>query len=87
MLFFGHPFIKSESFYHISSIDDIIKTPPNSYMYLTFSKENLDIVEHMRLNGIKFALKVGSVLEATYAEALGAGYIIVEPKIEKRCKK
>ena len=78
MLFFGHRFLASERFYHIDDIDAIIHTPSNSLLYVHFSEKNLDIIEHMRNNGISFGVRCSSLTEVMYANALEASYIIVE---------
>ena len=83
MLLFGHRFIKSESFYHISDIEAVLKTPPSSTIYLEFSQDNLDIIEYLQANKITFALEVGDIIETIYASALGARYIIVKEQIAK----
>ncbi|WP_151901118.1 hypothetical protein [Sulfurimonas hydrogeniphila] len=87
MLLFGHRFIKSEKFYHVSDIDAIVQTPPASIIYLEFEEKNLDIIEYLNQNSIKFALKVQNVTELIYASALGASYIHVEQKLAKTAQK
>ena len=87
MLLFGHRFIESEKFYHINSIEAVDHTPSNSTLFLNFSEKNLDIIEHLRANGIRFALEVKSVTEAVYAENLDAKYIIVNHVIAKNLQK
>ncbi|MEN4045985.1 hypothetical protein [Sulfurimonas sp. NWX367] len=87
MLLFGHRFIKSEKFYHVSDIDAIVQTPPASIIYLEFEEKNLDIIEYLNQNSIKFALKVQDVTELIYASALGASYIHVEQKLAKTAQK
>ena len=77
MIFFGHRFIESESFYHISNVDSILHTPPSSTIYLEFSEANLDIIKHAQQNAISMALKVSNATELVYASALGAKYLIV----------
>ena len=81
MLFFGHRFIKSENFYHISTIDAIINTPPSSTLYLEFSEENLDIINYLKENSINFVLSIKDIKELLYASALGASYILVEKEL------
>ena len=81
MLLFGHRFIKSEKFYHISDIEAVSKTPPNSLIYVEFDEKNLDIITFLHLNSIRFALHVNSVKEAIYAYNLGASFIVTESKI------
>jgi len=83
MLLFGHRFIPSETFYHISSIDDITHTPPSSTVTLVFSEQNLDIVSHCNLNQLSFALSVNNITDIIYASALYASYIIVSQDLAK----
>ncbi len=77
MLIIGHRFIPSQSFYHITNIEDISHTPPSSTIYFKFSEENLDILEHANLNHVKVALSVTNLTELIYASALNAKYIVV----------
>ena len=83
MLLFGHRFIPSEIFYHISNIDDINHTPPSSSLLLAFSEENLDIISHLNLNQLTFALSVNNITDLIYAASLHASYIIVEQDLVK----
>ena len=83
MLLFGHRFIQSDEFFHVFDIDSIEKTPPSSKIYLEFSENNLDIIEHLRSNQIPFALGVTNITELIYASALGAAYILVHQKLAK----
>ena len=83
MLLFGHRFIKSENFYHISSIDAISKTPPSSKVFLEFSEENLDIINHLNENSVEFVLSVSNITELIYASSLNASYILVQKELAK----
>ena len=83
MLFFGHRFIESENFYHISDIESISKTPSNSNIYLEFNEENLDIINYLNENRVSFALCIHNLTEMAYASSLNAKYIIVKPDIAK----
>ena len=76
MLVIGHRFIPSQSFYHVLNIDAIRHTPPSSTIYLEFSEENLDIIEHAQKNSISTAMKVSTITELIYASSLGAKYIV-----------
>ncbi len=80
MLLFGHPYVPSAPFYHIDSIEALAHTPANSVVALYFSAENLDILAHLRLNGVRFALHVDNPTDAVISENLGASYLIVLPK-------
>ncbi len=83
MLIFGHSFIPSKSLYHITDIDGVIHTPPSSLIYIEFSENNLDIIEHANSNSIEFALDVNNIEELIYASALNAKYILVSREIAK----
>jgi len=83
MLFFGHRFIESEKFYHISDIDAITKTPPSSILYLDFSEQNLDIITYMQENRLIFVLNVKNITELLYAQNLGASYITLSKELAK----
>jgi hypothetical protein len=76
MLIFGHPYIKSESFYHIESVEAILHTPSNSTIYIIFNEKNLDLIDYARKNSIKFCLQVASLKELIFAYNLQASYII-----------
>ncbi len=81
MLIFGHRFIESEAFYHVVNIDAITNTPPSSTIYLAFNEENLDIIKHLKINQISFALEVKDIKELIYASSLDASYIVVTKEI------
>lgn len=83
MLLFGHRFIASERFYHIDNSDAIVHTPSNSLLYLSFSENNLDIIDHMRANHLKFALECHTLAEVIYANTLDAAYIVVDEALSK----
>lgn len=78
MIFFGHRFIESKSFYHISSIEAIQNTPPSSTLFIEFSETNLDIINHAFLNSMPTAIEVKNITELLYASSFGASYIVVE---------
>jgi hypothetical protein len=86
MLLFGHRFIPSESFYHITTIDAISKTPPSSKVFLEFSEDNLDIIQHLTKNSVKFVLSVKNIRELIYASSLEASYILVQKEIAKNAQ-
>ncbi len=87
MILFGHRFLASENFYHVENLACISKTPSNSTIFLNFNENNLDIIDHLFTNAIKFALHVKSIKELIYAYTLGASYIIVESKLAEDAQK
>lgn len=80
MILFGHPYIPSEQFYHIESVEAIRHTPANSVITLFFTPDNLDIIEYLRQNRIRYALHIETSQDAVIAENLGASYLIVSPQ-------
>jgi len=83
MLLFGHRFIESENFYHISDIEAISKTPSNSTIYLAFTESNLDVIKYLNQNSVTFALSINTLTELIYASSLDATYIIVTQELAK----
>lgn len=87
MLLFGHPYIPSQPFYRIASIEALRHTPSNSVVVLYFSPENLDIIDHLRQNNVRFALHIETIVDAVIGENLGASYLIVLPKVAEEIQK
>ncbi len=83
MIILGHRFIPSFKFFHISNIDTINNTPPNSSLFLEFHEDNLETIEYLQKNELCFCLGVRDVTQIVYASALGASYIMVEKKLAK----
>ena len=83
MLFFGHRFIPSKHFYHLSFIDSIKHTPSSSSIYISFSEKNIEILKHCVLNKVEIAVHVKNIAQLLYASALGASYIVVEKELAK----
>ncbi len=86
MILLGHPFLEAESLYHVRDIDAIMHTPPSATIYLEFSEENLDIVEHARANSIAFSLEISSISELIYASSLGAKYVLLSRSLAKKAQ-
>lgn len=88
MIIIGHRFIPSflkedGSFYHVPNIDAIKNTPPNSSIYIVYSEDNLETINHLQDNGICFCLKVEDITQIIYAANLGASFIHVDKEIAK----
>lgn len=83
MLIYGHRFIQSQSFYHVADIDSITNTPSSSIIYLEFSEDNLDIINHAVQNSVPFILGANTVTEIIYASSFGASYILIHKELAK----
>ncbi len=86
MLLFGHRFIASERFYHIDDITSISHTPANALLYVMFDENNLDILQHMQRNALRFGVEVANITELIYAENFGADYIVVLASLAKEAQ-
>lgn len=78
MKIFGHPWIASERFYTISSINDIKRTPANSTLLLNPLPYSLELAQYCQQNSIPYALKVNSIKDAVFANLMKCKYIIAE---------
>ncbi len=87
MLIFGHRFINSERLYHIDDVEAVLRTPSNSLVYLSFSEQNLDVIEHLNSNSVRFALEVENIRDVIYAENLGASFILLKETLAKSAQK
>jgi hypothetical protein len=83
MYIYGHRFIDSDSFYHVPNIEAIQNTPSNSTIYLDFSEDNLEIINHATSNDVVLALGAINVTEIIYASSLGANFIVVPKDLAK----
>nr|WP_321267668.1 hypothetical protein [uncultured Sulfurimonas sp.] len=83
MYIYGHRFIPSNSFYHVPNIDAIQNTPSNSTIYLDFSEENLETINHAISNNVVLALGAKNITEIIYSASLGASFIVVEKELAK----
>ncbi|MCF6310753.1 MAG: hypothetical protein L3J19_09860 [Sulfurimonas sp.] len=83
MLIFGHRFIESKNFYHVQSIEAIQNTPPSSTILVDFNEENLDIINHARVNSMPLAIQVQDITQIIYASSFGATYIMLSKELCK----
>ncbi len=86
MLMYGHRFISSDSFYHVSDIESISNTPPSCVVHIEFNEENLDIIKHAHLNQIATSICVRTIRELLYASSLDASFIVIHKELAKDAK-
>lgn len=78
MIIIGHPWIKSNRFFKVFSIEGIKKSEANDIILLEPLVDSHTYAEHCQANAIPFAVVVNTLDEALFANALGAKYIICE---------
>lgn len=78
MIIIGDQFIPYERIEKVEKLSHIGTTSPNSTLYFPFSKEMLLFCME---NSLNCAVKISSVKEAVYANAMGAKYILPDAEI------
>ncbi len=78
MIIIGHPWIKSNRFFKVFSIEGIPKSQPGDIILLEPLVDSHTNAIHCQENNIPFAVVVNTLDDALYANALGAKYIICE---------
>lgn len=87
MIILGHNYIKSKPFYVVKNSYDIEKTPPNSTVVFSFTKETLELCEFCKKNSVAFAVIVDEVRDILFASALEASYIICGKELASKAQK
>jgi len=78
MIIIGHPWIKSNRFLKVFSIDGIADSESGDIMLLEPIANSHEYAVHCQANAISFAVVVNTLEDALFANALGAKYIICE---------
>jgi hypothetical protein len=78
MLIFGHPWIESSRFVKVFSIDEIKKTEPGDVLLLEPLSESIEIVNYCRKNSLIYAVTVGALKDALFANELHAAYVVCQ---------
>ena len=78
MIIIGHPWVKSNHFYKVFSLEDIKKSNPDDIILLEPLVDSYSYAQHCKENNISFAVVVNTLDDALFANALGAKFIICE---------
>lgn len=78
MIIIGHPWIKSDHFCKIFSIEDITNSNPKDIVLLEPLVDSHTYAQYCQENNIRFAVVVNTLDDALFANALGAKFIICE---------
>ncbi|WP_419769816.1 MAG: hypothetical protein ACNI3C_10835 [Candidatus Marinarcus sp.] len=84
MIIIGDEFVPYEKIEKIASINDIKNSTANSTLLFNYSIESM---HYCSQNSLAYALKVQSLKEAIYANALHAKYIICESIVSSEIQK
>jgi len=78
MLIIGHPWIKSQTFHKVFSIEEIKQSQADETVLLDNLADSYALAQYCQGNGLVYAVKTASIEEALFANALGAKYMICE---------
>ena len=78
MIIIGHPWIKSNRFFKVFSIEGIPKSQPGDIILLEPLVDSHAHAVYCQENDIPFAVVVNTLDDALFANALGAQYMICE---------
>jgi hypothetical protein len=78
MIIIGHPWIKSNHFCKVFSIEDISKSKADEIVLLEPLGNSHSYAEYCQNNNIPFAVVVNTLDDALFSNAMGAKYIICE---------
>jgi len=78
MVIIGHPWVKSNGFCKVFSIEDIQKSETKNVMLLEPLVDSHKHAEYCKANDIEFAVVVNTLDDALLSNALGAKYIICQ---------
>jgi hypothetical protein len=78
MIVVGHPWIKSQKFCKVFSIEDIKNSPEDSIVLLEPLVDSHSFAQYCQDNNIAYAVVANTLDDAIFANALGARYMICE---------
>ncbi|SFZ98493.1 hypothetical protein MNB_SV-5-219 [hydrothermal vent metagenome] len=81
MIIIGHPWVKSQQFCKVFSIEEIEKSDPKHIVLLEPFVDSHDYASYCQENNIEYAIVANSLDDALFANALGAKYMICEEEI------
>ncbi len=87
MKIIGHPWIESECFVTVDSMEKIVGSPAGSILLFNNLGASIELLHYCQREGLPFALRAGEVKTALFAHALNARYIIAERETAEAIQK
>ena len=81
MIIIGHPWIKSNRFFKVFSIECIKKSQADDIILLEPLVDSHAYAVHCQENNVPFAVVANNLEDALFANALGAKYVICEEDV------
>ena len=84
MKIFGHPWVESEPFYPVKTIEDITATPSNSLLEITsLCDDSFGLLKHCQKNALRYAVHIQNIKEAILANSLNATFVVCHKELAK----
>jgi len=77
----GHPWIESERFVTVDSMEKITGSPAGSVLLFDDLSVSIELLHYCQREGLPFALRTEEIKTALFAHALNARYVIAEKVI------
>ena len=84
MIILNHPLIPAVKLTKVSNKEDIAKTPANKTVWIEF---DLELMRYCYDNGVHYAVSIENEMEAVYANALGARFLMCSLKTASTIQK
>jgi cytochrome c1 len=84
MIFIGDTLIPYEPIFNVKTVEEVSKTQANSTVLFTYNEE---LMQYCFQNHIAYGIKINTLKESLYANALRAKYIICEKEMASLVQK
>ncbi len=84
MIILNHPLIPAVKLTKVANREDIATTPANKTVWIEF---DLELMRYCYDNGVHYAVSIENEVEAAYANALGAGFVMCNLDIAQKIQK
>ena len=78
MIIIGHPWVESQPFHKVFSLEDIKQSNATDILLLEPLATSIELAKYCQKNAVAYAVTAGTLNEAVFANALGVNYIVCE---------
>jgi len=81
MKIFGHPWIESETFYSVKSIEEVNRTPSNALLHIDSLSKHIELITYCKANSLAYAVKISEIKEAIFTNILRAKFLLCSKEL------
>jgi len=78
MIIIGHPWVESQNFRKITSIEEIKQSSANEVILLSSLDEAHTLAQYCHANLVTYAITSNTIKDALFANAMGAKYMLCD---------